>query len=206
MKIKDITHKKIGELTAVKFEYIKNHKAYWLFKCNCGKEIVKRSDSITESSSCGCKKTNHKHGMANTTFYNKWKKMRQRCNNKNNHGYKDYGGRGISVCERWDIFENFKDDMYDSYCKQVDSFGKKDSTIERKDVNGNYCLENCKWATIKEQNNNMRSNVVIKHNGKEKNIYEWSEITGINVTTIWNRINMYGWSKAKALTTMPIKK
>lgn len=82
--------------------------------------------------------------------------MKTRCQSVNTKSYKSYGAYGIKVCDEWKQFLNFKDDMYESYLNHVEEYGEKETTIDRKDSNGNYCLENCSWATWKEQSQNKR--------------------------------------------------
>ena len=105
---------------------------------------------------------NLKHGMDGTKFYRKWDAMKQRCLSPNHPSFKNYGGRGITVCDRWLKFENFRDDMNESYLKHVQEFGTKNTTIERRNNNLGYSKDNCKWATQKENNGNKRSNRLFK--------------------------------------------
>lgn len=102
-------------------------------------------------------KGNVKHGMKRTRFYQVWADMKRRCTNPRATGYANYGGRGIQVCARWVIFENFRDDMYASYLTHADAHGEEDTTLERKDVHGSYSHENCLWVTKAEQNRNKRN-------------------------------------------------
>jgi len=123
--------------------------------------------------------------------YKTWEGMRQRCKNPKNPGFKNYGGRGITVCERWDnSFENFVADM-----------GLKPSvehSIERKDVNGNYEPGNCKWATEQEQRNNQRRSRRITISGQTKTASEWCRIASLPEWTLWNRLRM-GWPEERLL-------
>lgn len=111
----------------------------------------------------------YKHGLADTPIHKIWIDMRQRCENPNRHNYKHYGGRGIKVCERWQVFENFLADM-----------GNRPPglTLERINTNGDYEPGNCKWATIIEQRNNMRSNHWITIDGTRKTIGTWAKERG----------------------------
>lgn len=132
-----------------------------------------------------------KHGQAGKTpEYKAWKAIRQRCGNPNNHAYSDYGGRGITVCERWkDSFENFFEDM-----------GKRPSgmSLERIDNNKGYYKENCRWATRKEQCNNRRSSRFLTYNGKTQTMSRWAEEMAIKVQTIHRRLAL-GWTVNEAL-------
>jgi hypothetical protein len=128
-----------------------------------------------------------------TSEYNTWCDIKRRCNDPKRKDYERYGGRGIKVCERWNVFENFLADM-----------GKKPSkkhSIERMNNDGLYEPTNCKWATTKEQNNNQRSNILITFDGQTMNMKQWSEAKGIPYTTLKRRLRTLGWSVQKALTT-----
>lgn len=165
------------------------------FLCECGVVSFKRMRSVTSghSKSCGClqRKTASEvrktHGLTRISggrrnpIYAAWQQMIRRCTSEKYFQYKDYGGRGISVCERWSSsFSNFISDMGEKPSPEM--------TIERIDNNGNYCPENCKWATRKEQARNRRSNVMLTFNGKTQCVTDWAEETGTKVTSVRGRI------------------
>lgn len=115
--------------------------------------------------------------------------MKARCYNKKHKHYNNYGGRGIIVCEEWkNNFIKFKDDMYDSYKEHCEVYGEYNTSIDRIDVDYNYNKENCKWATNKEQQNNLRNNVKIVIDNKEYTVYEAAEEFNIPHGTIRSRI------------------
>jgi len=129
--------------------------------------------------------------MRHTPEYETWQKLRKRCENKKDKNYKDYGGRGISVCDEWKSFTTFFSDM-----------GKRPTSkhsIERIDNNGNYAVGNCKWATQVEQGRNKRNNRMISHNGETKCLSEWAEKYGIRPHTLRTRIVTLGWSFEEAI-------
>lgn len=111
-----------------------------------------------------CKKNNF---LRYYRFHQIWENMKQRCNNPNDYYYYNYGGRGIKICDRWSKYINFKADMEKSYKYHLKKYGKKNTTIDRINNNGNYCKENCKWSTLKEQNSNKRKPDTINRKRKE---------------------------------------
>lgn len=144
------------------------------------------------------REVNTKHGMAKTRPYNILCGAIDRCENKNNPEYPLYGGRGIKVCERWHKFENFWEDMKEGYAD--------DLTLDRKDPEGDYCPENCRWATQKEQQNNRRDNLVCTIKGKTQTIAQHVDDPDINIyrlkrPTVYRRINTYGYTFTEALLT-----
>ena len=127
--------------------------------------------------------------------------MKERCYNQNRNSYCWYGAKGICVCDEWNDFENFYSwSMRNGYSDEL--------TIDRIDSNGNYCPENCRWSTDKEQANNRSTNRIIEYNGKSHTLEEWGRITGIASSTIRMRLDEYKWDVEKSLTksTTPAKK
>ena len=143
------------------------------------------------------------HGMYTTKFYAVYTNAITRCNSVRNKEYKNYGGRGIKI--EWKNFIEFRDDMYEGYLQHVRLYGEKNTQIERVDNNGNYCKENCRWATRKEQMRNYRNNRVIYFRGESRSLVEWSEILGIKYQTLRTRLNTQKWSVQKSLGTTPRK-
>lgn len=114
-----------------------------------------------------------------TGIYSSWYGMKQRCSNKNHRSYKDYGGRGITYDPYWESFANFQRDMQCGY--------KKGLTLDRIDTNDNYCKENCRWATRKEQNRNKRCNLLLENNGEIKTLLEWCKDLDLSYNTVRSR-------------------
>lgn len=203
-KLVDLTGRKIERLTVIKRDGSRNKKAVWLCKCDCGNEIRVLGASLISGNtkSCGCLQReivqnvgrfNKKHGMFGTRIYTIWADMKKRCFDEHDRAYKHYGARGITVCDEWRDFEKF-------YAWAKISGYTDDLTLDRKNVNGDYSPENCKWSTWKEQQNNRRSSHMITYNGETKTISQWSTITGIPYSTLAARINTLHWDIEKALT------
>lgn len=208
--MKDITGQKFNRLTAVKFVKKDNkRKPYWLFKCNCGKEKVIGKYSVVHgrTKSCGClhkewgKSGNARrsHGLAKTRFNNIWYLILGRCNDINNISYHRYGDRGIK--NLWKSFEEFKNDMYESYLEHVKEFGEKQTTIDRINNDGHYYKSNCRWATQKEQQRNRRNNHLLTFQGQTMCMSAWAEKIGIPMPVLHLRIVRRNWSVEKSLTT-----
>ena len=142
----------------------------------------------------------YKHGMINTKFYSHWKAMKARIKNKKHKHYKNYGGRGICIYYKWNDFLNFKMWMYESYLKASKKYGEENITLDRIDNNSHYNPGNCRWATRKEQSNNMRNNHLITFRGKTMTLTEWAEKMNLTVSALDHRINRDNWSIKRALT------
>lgn len=200
-KILDLVGQKFGKLTVIKLSHFNKYRQLcWVCLCDCGnKKIITGSNLKSKTRSCGCikKEGNRKtHGFRYTRIYGIWSGILKRCSDKNHKRYKDWGGRGITVCNKWLTFEGFYEDMGSGY--------RENLSIDRIDNNANYCKSNCRWATIKEQNRNQRSNRLINYNDKTQCVSAWAEELGIKSHTLWTRLFVYKWSIEQALET-PIK-
>ena len=134
-----------------------------------------------------------------TRIYRIWQLMKRRCNSPTCKSYKDYGGRNISICDEWNDFRNFKTWALE--------YGYADNlTIERIDVDGNYCPENCKWIPRAAQAWNKSNSHFLTAFGETKTIGEWATSSGLKYDTIERRINAYGWSPEDAVSIKPHRK
>lgn len=181
----DLTGKKFGRLL-VNQRYIDKikdfkYKTKWFCVCDCGNKIIVNSSNLKNGNtkSCGCLQKERTsaarkiHGMSNKRFYNIWSNIKLRCTNKNHSLYGRYGGRGITVCKEWRNFNNFYNDMYESYLKHCNDFGEKETTIDRINNDLNYTKNNCKWSNKLEQENNKSTSRYVEYND---NIYTLSNL------------------------------
>ena len=193
-KMTDLTGKKFNRLTVIGFEGRDwQGKARWRCRCDCGNETVVEGYNLTSGhvKSCGClniesiisRSKTHGHSRTGESIYSVWKEMKARCDNPNNHAYKNYGGRGISVCDEWEAsFQSFYDwSMSNGYDIGL--------TIDRTDNDGGYSPDNCRWATRLEQANNRRICRKIVFNNEQHTISEWSRILGVKYSKLLDRIN-----------------
>lgn len=202
-KVIDLTGKKYNRLTVIEraSDYIYadgKRDIRWKCICDCGNQIDVTASHLKSghTKSCGCyakemsrcKEVKHrKHGLTferdrkPTRIYRIWIQMKIRCFKINDSHFKDYGARGITVCEEWlDDFKSFHDwAISNGYADNL--------TIDRIDVNGNYCPENCRWATAYEQTKNRRNTVFVEYDGDVHTLNEWSKITGIGYQTLFYR-------------------
>nr|DAS77872.1 MAG TPA: HTH-type transcriptional regulator [Caudoviricetes sp.] len=194
LRTNDLTGKVFGRLTVLERLYrIKDSCFYYRCRCDCGNETIVRGDClhIGNTQSCGCLniQSSTTHGMNKTRFYRIWQRIKSRCYDKNRNDYCHYGGRGISMCDRWkSSFENFKEDMYESYLNHVEKFGEKNTSIDRIDVNGNYEPNNCRWSTNVEQANNKRNNHIVDCCGVKTTMTQASRLLGVTPQTVAQRL------------------
>lgn len=202
----DITGKKYGRLTVIEPDH-KDYRQLWYWRCicECGNETVVSGDKLRRGAtkSCGCLQQEHRregfhrtHGMTNSRLYYEWSNMRSRCLYKRNRMYSRYGGRGIKLCDEWLTFENFME-------WAAQNGYSDDLTLERIDVDGNYCPENCCWIPREGQYLNRSDSHFITAFGETKTIKEWADSSGIKYDTIERRINQYGWSAEDAVSIKP---
>jgi len=190
----DLTGQRFARWVVLAFhDYTSRGSARWLCLCGCGERKVVDGSSLRSgrSKSCGCFRREAKtHGQCYTKIYFVWSGMRARCRNPKAQDYKNYGGRGIRVCERWEKFENFLADMGEA---------PSGTTLDRVDVNGDYEKSNCRWATRRVQARNQRRTVMLTFDGRSQSRADWADELGIKHATLTSRLRN-GWSVEQALT------
>lgn len=210
----DLTGKRFGRLVAISLAVTEKKGSYWLCRCDCGNMAVVRRGNLVSGNtkSCGClgeeiRQTNIKraadkaatHRYSNKErLYTIWARMRQRCRNPRYNRASSYYKKGVTVCEEWTDYLAFREWAY--------SNGYRDGlSIDRIDNDGNYCPENCRWATSKEQANNRSSNHRVAFNEEILTIREWAARLGIAESTLSSRLSR-GWDVERALTTPVARK
>lgn len=194
---------RFGRLLVIQLAGRKSRYLAWLCKCDCGNEKVVVSGHLRDggTQSCGCLKAERslpnkvKHGQSGSPTYHAWERILARCHNPKTKDFPRYGGRGITVCERWHDFAKFHADMGDI---------PPGLTIERINNARGYEPNNCRWASHKEQSRNKSSNRIIEFRGERRPVCEWAEITGIKSATIFSRLDIGKWTIEEALT-MPLQ-
>lgn len=186
-KVENIIGQRFGRLVVIENLNTKSHgSTLHRCKCDCGniKEVPLSYLKSKHTTSCGClvKELHTTHNLSQSRLYGIHQGMIKRCFGKTNYAYKDYGGRGIIVCDEWrKDFQNF-------YDWAIANGYKDDLTIDRIDVNGNYEPSNCRWVTRAEQSRNCRKNVYFTYNGITKTISEWARELGVPLTTFRRRM------------------
>lgn len=206
MKPENLLHRTFNRLTAIGIAGRNKYgRVRWLWRCSCGRlKVITASEAKNGYvKSCGCflreriiaTVTTHGASANNkvTPEYEAWSGLKDRCTNQRKPSYKNYGGRGITFCERWRSFENFFADM-----------GPRPSpayTLERVDNEKGYEPSNCKWATHLEQSRNRRGNVRLTFNGQTLCVADWAQRLGMSPYTLYSRLSRSKWSAEKALST-----
>ena len=213
MKVaKDITGQRFGRLVVIRRYGTNNDKrATWLCQCDCGNTVVVSGKQLRQgyTKSCGCLNResatdrivsfNYKHGGSHTKLFHVWGGMRCRCNNPHAINYKDYGGRGIRVCEEWDDFEAFRNwAEANGYSEEL--------TIDRIDFNGNYEPSNCRWIPLKDQAANRRSSRLFTVDGDTRCLSHWSLVVGLERSTLGNLIKGMTQEEAQALVESYVRR
>lgn len=201
MKRLDLTNKRFNKLLVIEKVDNQNYKTMWKCICDCGNETFVTTSNLTcnRVKSCGCLKNEQlikrstTHNQRHTNLYEVWKTMKQRCFNPNNSSYKNYGGRGIIVCDEW------KNNFTSFYEWSILNGYKKGLTIDRIDNNSNYCPENCRWTDRTTQANNSRWNKHIIINGKDDTLANWLRHYNLTYDKYYKRIKK-GFSEHEALT------
>lgn len=199
----DYTGKNFGGTEVLRFSHADSGgNAYWVCKCwRCKSEYTTSIHNLKRAKTCVCKKCKNVllresklvHEKTNTRLFTIWMNMKDRCYRNTSKSYSDYGGRGITICQEWlDDFMNF-------YNWAMANGYRDDLTIERKDVNGNYCPENCSWATMKEQENNRRNSVFYEINGIKCTLSEWCDKYNMDYKLVRERVKK-GMDIVDALT------
>jgi len=201
MRKLNLTDHVFGRLTVTKQSAARNGKTMWSCACECGNTHIAGTATLRagHTQSCGCLfkevvgNNRRTHGMSETSEFKIWQDIVKRCTKEYKHAFKDYGGRGITVCDTWlESFESFYYDMGDRPTPEY--------TIERHDNEQGYNPCNCYWATRLAQANNTRQNVFIEHDGKRMTIAQWARHIGIPYMTLYSRLYRYSWSIERALS------
>lgn len=208
--MKDLSKIKFGRLTVLNKDADRilpsgRRESMWLCKCDCGNIKSVRGASLVSgnTSSCGCLRreksssrmsARRTHGFGGTKIYKIWQSMLRRCEVESSKSFKNYGALGVRVCDEWH--------SVDVFCNWAISNGYLEGlTLERIDNQLGYCPDNCIWADRFVQNNHTSRNHTITFNGETLTMAQWSRRTGISYDAIKARLNKYGWSVEKALTT-----
>lgn len=208
MPAKDLTGLRFGSLQVIRRAGStpgRTRCATWLCVCDCGREVVRVSQSLRTKSrpnglNCGCLhgRWNVAHGMSNSRPYRIWAQMRRRCSLKSDRDWPKYGGRGITVCSKWDAsFDAFWQDMRGGYLPNL--------TLGRLNNDGPYSPENCRWETPRQQGRNRRNTSYVETPRGRMTLMDAAEMYGIPAGTLRHRLTIYLWNVDRALTT-PVKK
>lgn len=203
--VHDLTGRVFGKLKVIALDRARRPGCYWRVVCECGVEKSVRSDSLRrgDTVSCGCFRAEHRsekattHGLTDTSIYAIWYSIKARCLSPTSPAFHRYGGRGISVCDRWLDFNLFYEDMGDRPFENAQ--------IDRIDNNGSYCKENCRWVTCKENQRNKSSNRMVSYQGSQVPLVVASELSGLPYHALWYRLKNK-WSVEKLFNALRAQK
>jgi hypothetical protein len=193
--------KKFNRLTVIRKAERRGHNSRYICLCDCGKEVTIHTSNLTNnhSKSCGCFRKelaadNHRtHGHFGTPAYASWQSMKNRCNNAADISFKNYGGRGITICKEWN-------DSFKAFYRDMGPRPSDKTSIGRIENNLGYSPANCRWENDKEQGENKRNNHKVIINGESKNFSDWCSHFNIPLSTALQRVK-YGWGDETALRT-----
>lgn len=188
----DITGQRFGKLVAINRAPPRKGQNFWRFRCDCGREKEVRRCHVTggRTASCGCAMGSFTHGLAHTRVWQTWKSMKQRCNNPNGVAFHRYGGRGITYCSEWELFEPFLQwALAAGYADDLE--------LDRIDNDGNYTPENCQFISHRENSQKTGSVRMIAAGGREEPLFEAARRHGLEVNTVKTRLRR-GWSLDEA--------
>lgn len=211
----DLTGERFGRLVVLERAESRGpkgrRKTWWNCKCDCGNEVEVPTARLRngQTKSCGCL---HKdllrekltiHGGSKDRLFTVWCDMRRRCEKPYDKNFNHYGGRGITVCAEWHSYENFREWAHLNGYDESAKYGK--CTLDRINPNGDYEPGNCRWVSLKVQNNNRRNNRLIEYKGQTKTLKQWAEETGVGKAALESRLDRYGWSVERAIET-PVRR
>lgn len=197
-KFPEMQQQRFGRWTALKYLGRIEGKSMWLCCCDCGtsKSVLQTSLRSGKSQSCGClNRELHRttHGLSGSKLQKAWHNMMYRCYNAARRDYKNYGGRGITVCDRWRAsLSDFAADMGEPPTKR--------HSLDRIDNDGPYCPSNCRWATMREQRRNQRTSHLLTVGGKTQCVTDWARELGVRPETLFGRLRL-GWTAERVVTT-----
>lgn len=212
----DISGNRYGRLVAISYHHFsaKQRQTFWLCQCDCGRKVIVGKSHLKDghTKSCGCLQRevsskvtsarNYKHGHTNERLYKIWTSIKTRCHNERSKGFCDYGGRGIKMCDEWNDYESFRTWAFANGYDELAERGV--TTIDRIDVNGNYCPENCRFISIAEQNRNKRTVRKFEYNGNIYTIPGFANKIGMSRSALYDRFYRGNWDVDKVIKKLKL--
>jgi hypothetical protein len=199
LDIQDLTNQSFGRLVVLGFAGRVGGHPMWLCRCRCGTDKTIRHSHLTRQGveSCGCRKRDHAatHGRSGSKLYAVWRSMIQRCENPRDRAYRNYGGRGIGVCDKWRV-------SFEAFVADVGECPGPGYSLDRRENDGHYEPGNVRWVTRVTQQRNRRSNRLITCHGRTQLLTDWVKESSIHQSTIIQRLAR-GWTPEQALELPP---